>query len=335
MTTVVFALFAFALWAAFGVRLGLVAARMYQIEEYEARRFLTWALQRDWLAGPAIVLASLLMGVVTIAAPFGGAGWRPFVPAVWCGVGGMAHASWQWPSPKKDLVFTARMRRLLAVSAVTGVLWVFLPVPAMLLLPVWAGALVALLITTTLPIMVMLIGVLANTLLRPVESRVNAGYVRVALQRMEEWKPVVIAVAGSYGKTSTKHIMWGLLEDRIPTLATPKSFNTLMGVTRTINENLTEGDRVFIVEMDAYAPGEIAAICRLTRPHLAVVTSVGPQHLERFGTIDRISDALYEAVEPLAPDQPAVMYCGDALSAALADRAVAAGALGGALRRGR
>ncbi|MDQ2961469.1 MAG: UDP-N-acetylmuramoyl-tripeptide--D-alanyl-D-alanine ligase, partial [Candidatus Dormibacteraeota bacterium] len=155
----------------------------------------------------------------------------------------------------------------------------------------------------------------------PVEARVRRGFLRSARARLEQFNPLVIAVAGSYGKTSTKHILAHLLQPYGETLATPKSFNTLMGVSRTVNDLLEDRHRTFLVEMDAYAPGEIAAICGLVRPRNALVTSVGPQHLERFVTMDRVAGALFETVQALPADGFAVLYSGDAESAALARRA--------------
>ena len=165
----------------------------------------------------------------------------------------------------------------------------------------------------------------ANTLNAPVEAQVRRGFLRRARQRLDAWHPLVIAVAGSYGKTSTKHILAQMLERYGSTLATRKSFNTLMGVSRVVNEDLEEGHRTFLVEMDAYGPGEIASICALVHPKHALLTSVGPQHLERFATMERIGDALYEAIEALPADGFAVVYAGDQQTAALAARAHAAG----------
>ena len=324
MSTALFLIVAAALWAALMTRLGLVAARMYQIEEYEGRRFLAWALQPAWLSAKSVVMSSLALVLVAGVAPFTGIG-RTLLAAVWCATASIAHAFWDWLAPKKELAFTSRMRRLLAASATLAGVWLALAALAAAFLPVPLAAWTLALFSATLPVMVVVIGIAANTAMGPVEGRVNRGYVRSARERMQNWDPLVVAVAGSYGKTSTKHIIWGLIEDQVQATATPKSFNTLMGVTRTINENLDEGDRVFIVEMDAYAPGEIAAICALTPPQIAVVTSVGPQHLERFGIVDRIADALYECIEPLPIGQPAVVYCGDPLSAKLAERAAADG----------
>jgi len=130
-----------------------------------------------------------------------------------------------------------------------------------------------------------------------------------------------VAVVGSYGKTSTKHILVQLLQPSIETLPTRQSFNTLMGVSRVINEDLQPQHRLFIVEMDAYGLGEIAAISGLVHPGVAVLTSVGPQHLERFGSMRRIAAALYEVVASLPPEGTAVIHTGDEGGVGLAKRA--------------
>ena len=98
-----------------------------------------------------------------------------------------------------------------------------------------------------------------------------------------------------------------------------------MGITRTINEYLEPKHELFLVEMDAYNTGEIAAMCDLVEPQLAVITSVGPQHLERFGSIEHIADALYELVASLPAASPVVIYGGESMAALLAERATRAG----------
>jgi len=114
----------------------------------------------------------------------------------------------------------------------------------------------------------------------------------------------VIGVTGSYGKTSTKEYLAHILSGRYKVLATPKSYNTLMGVCIVINQDLRHDYSYdyFIVEMGAYVEGEIRAISQLTRPQISIVTAVGPQHLERFGSMEAIAKAKYEIIEALPPD---------------------------------
>ncbi|HEY8755575.1 MAG TPA: UDP-N-acetylmuramoyl-tripeptide--D-alanyl-D-alanine ligase [Candidatus Dormibacteraeota bacterium] len=314
-------------WLALLARITLVAARMYQIEEYQAARLVDWGSGRRWLLHRSVLIAAAPIAVMTVVALItgGGPGVRALVAGAWIAGVGVAHLSWRWLPPKKELVFTPRLRRLLATAALAAAL---LAAGVALLLaigPLWLGALLATALSVGLTALSMALPVVANTLNAPVEAAVRRGFLRRARERMERFHPLVIAVAGSYGKTSTKHILAHMLEQYGPTLATPKSFNTLMGVCRTVNDLLEEHHRTFIVEMDAYDVGEIASICALVRPRHALVTSVGPQHLERFGTIDRIADALYESIEALGEDGFAVVYAGDDATAALAARAQATG----------
>jgi UDP-N-acetylmuramoyl-tripeptide--D-alanyl-D-alanine ligase len=319
--------FGAAAWLWLLARVTLVAARMYQIEEYESGRLFAWGGRRAWLLHRAVLVAAVAPAAVTIAALLDPSAvpLRSLLAGMWLAGALAAQPAWDWLPPKKALVFTPRLRRLLATAAVLALIVAAGICAAAQLAPVWiAGVLVAAATAaTTLLSMVLLVA--ANGANRPVEARVRAGFLHAARRRIERVDPLVIAVAGSYGKTSTKHILAHFLEQYGTTLATPKSFNTLMGVSRTINDLLEDRHRTFIVEMDAYAPGEIASICALVQPRHALLTSVGPQHLERFGTVDRIAEALYETLDALPAAGFAVVYAGDAATAALATRARASG----------
>ncbi|MGH7722990.1 MAG: Mur ligase family protein [Candidatus Dormibacteria bacterium] len=314
-------------WLGLLARVVIVAARMYQIEEYEARRLLGWGATRQWLAHRSALIATAPVAVVTVVAltDLSRPGLRVAVAGAWIAGLGSAHLLWRWLPAKKELVHTPRMRRLLGTAALGAALVAALAAALLVSGPLWIGAVLATALCLACTGLGMGLLVLANTINGPIEAAVRRCFLLRARRRMERFQPLVIAVAGSYGKTSTKHILAHLLEQYGPTLATPRSFNTLMGVCRTVNDVLEEQHRTFIVEMDAYARGEIASICALVRPRHALLTSVGPQHLERFGTIERIGDALYETIEALGADGFAVVHAGDASTAALAARARAAG----------
>ena len=316
-----------AAWLALFIRVVLVTARMFQIEEYEGRRLLDWGRTPAWLLHRSALLAAALVLVATLFAMTDGArpGVRPALAGAWLAGSLIGQALWRWLPPKKELVLTPRMRRLLGTTTLLSALVAALVCVALQLAPLWLGGAAATAAALALPELTLLLLITANLINSPVERRVRRGFLRRARRRLETFHPLVIAVAGSYGKTSTKHILAHLLQRYGPTMATRKSFNTLMGVSRTINEDLEERHRTFVVEMDAYAPGEIASICALVEPRHAVITSVGPQHLERFGTIERIAAALYETIEALPRDGFAVVYGGDAQTTALAARARAAG----------
>ncbi len=330
MTEVLTALLAVlgaAAWLWLLARVALVAARMYQIEEYETGRLFAWGGRRAWLLHRAVLVAAAAPAAVTVAALIDRSAppLRTVLAAAWLAGAVAAQPVWDWLPPKKALVFTPRLRRLLATTSLLALVAAAGVCVSVQIAPVWLAGVVVMAGAAGATLLAMVLLVAANILNQPAEARVRRGFLRQARRRIEQVDPLVIAVAGSYGKTSTKHILAHLLEQYAPTLATPKSFNTLMGVSRSVNDLLEEKHRTFIVEMDAYAPGEIASICDLVRPRHALLTSVGPQHLERFGTVERIAAALYETLDALPASGFAVVYAGDAATAALATRARAAG----------
>ena len=92
-------------------------------------------------------------------------------------------------------------------------------------------------------------------MLEPIEASLRRGFVAKAARRLEEVSPLVIGVAGSYGKTTTKNALVAALSGRYRVMATPESYNTLLGVTRAINEQLADDTEVLVVEMGARQPG--------------------------------------------------------------------------------
>ncbi len=163
---------------------------------------------------------------------------------------------------------------------------------------------------------------LALVLLGPLEARLGARYVARAVGVLARVRPRVVAITGSYGKTSTKGYLAHLLGGRFAVVASPRSFNNRAGLARTVNENLVPGTEVLVAEMGTYGPGEIAALCRWLAPEVSVLTAIGPVHLERFGSLDRTLAAKSEIV---AGARVVVCNVDDARLAGLADRLEAAG----------
>jgi UDP-N-acetylmuramoyl-tripeptide--D-alanyl-D-alanine ligase len=160
----------------------------------------------------------------------------------------------------------------------------------------------------------------ANVALKPVQAAINRGFVRQAARKLRELRPMVVGVAGSYGKTSTKYFIETLLAERYSALKTPGSFNTLLGVTRVVNETLTSDHRILIAEMGAYKRGEVKEICDLVHPQIGIITSIGPEHFERFLTMENIEEANYELMASLPSDGLAVFNCENEHCRKLADR---------------
>ncbi|MDE7135762.1 MAG: UDP-N-acetylmuramoyl-tripeptide--D-alanyl-D-alanine ligase, partial [Muribaculaceae bacterium] len=144
---------------------------------------------------------------------------------------------------------------------------------------------------------------ISNVLLKPVEKYINSRYYNDAariLRSMPELK--IIGITGSYGKTSTKHYLNRILSEKFDTLMTPGSYNTTMGVIRTVREYLKPYNEVFIVEMGAKQPNDIKEICDLVHPTMGIVTAVGEQHLESFKTIENIQRTKFELIDALPSD---------------------------------
>ena len=222
---------------------------------------------------------------------------------------------------KKPLVMTGRAWRLLITSLVVTVVAVLiLPGIAHLYLGGWPWDVGTWAVMTALCFLgVRRVLVVADWLLAPVQSAINGRFLRAARRRLEEVKPTVIGVTGSFGKTSTKFAIQGVIGSRKEVLATPGSFNNPLGISRTINEHMTNAHRYFIAEMGAYGEGEIAELCEFVHPSISVLTAIGPAHLERFGSLDAIRRAKYEIVRALPPDGTAVMNVDDPEVRALAD----------------
>lgn len=148
----------------------------------------------------------------------------------------------------------------------------------------------------------------AGYCLQPLENRINRRYYDEAEAIMRSMPGLkVIGVTGSYGKTTTKHYLYAILSEQFETLMTPGSYNTTLGVVRTIREMLRPYHEVFIVEMGAKNIGDIREICDLVRPQRGIVTAVGPQHLESFKTIENVQSTKFELVDSLPADGLAVV----------------------------
>ena len=101
----------------------------------------------------------------------------------------------------------------------------------------------------------------------------------------------VIAITGSYGKTSTKEFLAAILSQKFNVLATQEHKNSEIGIAQTILNNLTINHDVFIVEMGAYNKGGIKLLCDIVKPKIGIVTGVNEQHLATFGSMKNLLSA--------------------------------------------
>ena len=118
---------------------------------------------------------------------------------------------------------------------------------------------------------------------------------------------IVVGITGSYGKTSSKNILNDILSTKYIVRKSPQNFNTLKGLTITINNYLDKFDEVFIAEMGAYVPLEIKEICGLVKPRYGILTVIGEAHLETFKSRENIQKAKFELIESLDPNGLAIL----------------------------
>jgi UDP-N-acetylmuramoyl-tripeptide--D-alanyl-D-alanine ligase len=116
----------------------------------------------------------------------------------------------------------------------------------------------------------------------------------------------VVAITGSTGKTSTKDILAALCAPHRRTVAAEASFNNELGIPLTLCRIEPETE-LCIVEIGMRGLGQIAAACAVVRPHIGVVTGVGPVHLELVGTVENVARAKAELANNLEPGGIAVV----------------------------
>ncbi len=278
-----------------GIR-SLYFVHMLQLNSYRPERYTKWCKENDSrLVNWRALLPALLLPAM-------------YLPELYCYiVGGAALVLtllFNLPKKaKKPLVYTARVKRLLA--ALFGFY-------LLILLLCWF--LDSLRCTGFLALLSLLpwfwVG-LANKVMLPVEKHIANGFVRDARRRLEAMTDLtVIGITGSYGKTSTKNFLHALLSVRYNVLMTPESYNTTMGVVRTIRERMKPSHEIFIAEMGAKNPGDIREICDLVSPQYGILTSVGEQHLETFKTLEAIVNTKFELADAL-PESGCLLANGD------------------------
>ena len=230
----------------FGVQ-SLYFTHMLQLNSYRNERYRKWCRDNE----TKLVSVRRILPVLLIPAMY--------LPVVW-GYG--AAAAILLPTgllnlpkkAKKPLVFTNRVRRILATQA--------LLLAAVLTLAFFSAYLRAIGFTALFSLIIWAWTWLANTINHPLEKHIAGGYVKDARARLQAMPNlIVVGITGSYGKTSAKNFLHDLLAVEYNVLMTPESYNTTMGVVRTIRERLRPSHQVFIAEMGAKNPGDIREIC--------------------------------------------------------------------------
>lgn len=256
---------------------------MFQLSSYRYSRYFRWLAPKNIISAKRTF--ALLAFISAFLPDYYGLGCLSGVTVV-----ALAHAIRE--KFKTPLVYTMRVKRLFATNTV---LFAVIAILALLFTCEYAKIIIG--ITILFSNFIMLLANLINT---PIEKGINRHYYNDAKNIIRSQKDlIIIGVTGSFGKTSTKNYLASLLAEKYNVLVTPGNFNTLLGVVRTIREQLRPYHQVFIVEMGAKQPNDIKEICDLVKPTIGIVTAVGEMHLETFKCVENIQKTKFELIDSL------------------------------------
>ena len=280
-----------------------VAQRVHYLPGEIMRNERLWLSRRPLgIAWWSLALAMAVVGLFAVPLGLPELVWLiPLAPlvAMW--------TPWRMPirGRTKPLVITGRIIRLgitsgVLIALVATAAAVFLG-PAGLLIPIFLQA--------------ALVDAGAGVMW-PVEKLAQKKFLNQAKDKLRKIDPKIVAITGSYGKTSTKGYVAHLVSTKYSVMASPASFNNMMGLSKSVNEKLTPGTEVFVAEMGMNAEGGIRQLATHFPPSIAAITVIGEAHMERLGSAEAIFRAKAEITENasvvvLPVDQPQLVALAD------------------------
>lgn len=195
---------------------------------------------------------------------------------------------------KTPLKYTKRMTRLVVVYAILVlVASFFVSFLGFLYVPYISFGLIGV-IPLFLPIFVFL----AYFINYPIEKIISNSYLKKAKRKLNSLSNIkVIGITGSYAKTTVKNILYLILSEKYKVCATPSSYNTPLGLSKTILSKLNETDEIFLAEMGAKQPRDILELCNMVSPQIGIITGIGNQHLLTFGSLENIKKTKAEIAD--------------------------------------
>ncbi len=185
---------------------------------------------------------------------------------------------------KVKLKFTNRLKRLyLFLFLIIGTISWFIPIDYNLVILLFLSFLIT-------PILF---------IISKIEELLSKRYIKKAKKKLIDFNNIIIGITGSYGKTSTKHFLNSILEDKYNVITSIKSYNTPLGLAKTINDNYLELAQILILEFGASKTNDIAKLMDFIKPNVAIITEVGEMHLETFKNINNILNEKTKIVEGL------------------------------------
>lgn len=271
---------------------------MFQLNGYKINEQLRWLkknIRQQWVLIATLIFGFLRLFINNLC--FDIFVWF-FLYIVICVFGALKRLN-----NKKTLVYTARVKRLIITEILLVISISFISVFMFN-------------ISYLIPVLLIMIGcclfnnIISNIINKPMEYCINKYYLLDAKRKLKAVDNIlVIGVTGSYGKTSVKFYLKTLLQDHFNVLITPESYNTPMGVVKTIRSSLHKNHEIFVCEMGARYTGDIKEICDIVNPKYGIITSVGPQHLETFGSIENIVKTKFELADEINKDGFLFLNC--------------------------
>lgn len=148
-------------------------------------------------------------------------------------------------------------------------------------------------------LLIPIIVLISNLLLQPFYILIKNRIIKKASLYFKNAKngARVIAITGSYGKTTVKNFIEQLVKFSYKTQMIPGNINSTIGIANWILNDFKEGTEILIVEMDSYYPKRIMKSTELVSPDIAILTNIGDQHLQRYKTKENLAKSLFELFE--------------------------------------
>lgn len=192
----------------------------------------------------------------------------------------------QYTTPQKTpLKYTQRMTRMVVVYAILVFVlsMIFLNV-SFLYIPYFQYGAIGL-----TPLFIPLLVCVAYYIMLPFELAHNKRFIKKATKVLDERKDLIkIGITGSYAKTSVKNILTTLLSEKYTVCSSPLSYNTPLGISKTVLQTLNSKDQIFVAEMGARYVGDIDELCQIVKPNIGIITGIGNQHLLTFGSEENL-----------------------------------------------
>lgn len=159
------------------------------------------------------------------------------------------------------------------------------------------------------PIWVSIMVVVTSPISRITRARTISKAKQIILDRGDNLK--VIAITGSFGKTTTKEMIYHILSSKFQTAKTIANQNTAVGIAQSVISQVKSDTEIFVAEMGAYKLGEIREATAVVSPDIALVTALSQQHLSLFGSKENLFNAKFELIDGLKLNGTAVFNGND------------------------